>query len=132
MELPAQDGEGAVSMLALLAPRLRYRLRYGIWCDHQDKPWSSQFLFMDGPTGGIDLGFDQGRLIDMGRRKLFTCQRCGHTESNLGHPVRERLRRWARKLFVGSSSSVGSDIILAAMCLLVGMAVALISLAVSH
>lgn len=77
-------------------PRLRYRLRTGQWCDHRSYRYSSWLdevdaaMFRASSTltnaqvkQQIDAAFppspgmDNGRLVDLGRAKLYTCQRCG-------------------------------------------------------
>jgi hypothetical protein len=77
-----------MNVLRILAPRLTYRLENGQWCDHQ-----RHVKDLGGGQCLVSSGWDAGQLIDMGRRKLFTCLRCGYQETNLGHPVREAIGR---------------------------------------
>ena len=76
------------------------------------------------PFALVNPGFDEGVLIDCGRSKLYTCQRCGYRETNLGHPMRD----WLRGLF--ADFRVDATVIGGALIFLLGMVIALV--AVSH
>lgn len=79
-------------------PRLRFRLRTGVWCSHRTYRFGSWMDHVDaefaqavaGPPGEQryefqswldaefprDLGMDDGTIVD-GMRKLYRCRRCG-------------------------------------------------------
>lgn len=79
-------------------PRLRYRLRFGLWCDHGDRRgWvhvqgdGSRVVDLDGEVW--DAGFTDWELYDLGRAKHRWCRRCGHYETTRSRPIAEWCER---------------------------------------
>lgn len=94
-------------------PRLRYWIHTGTWCDHKTYRYASWIDEVDAEAMDARLaplipsaqlkrqidaafppleGMDNGQLADLGRAKLYTCQRCGwRTFHPNGRDLRERL-----------------------------------------
>jgi hypothetical protein len=103
------------SWLRWAAPRLTYRISTGHWCDHADQRVSLEWTL--GPNGEagsmVDQGWGPWEMADLGRMKIRHCERCGHMETTLGHPIRDGIATWWR----GLSVKLRQCVILTVWCL---------------
>lgn len=89
------------TVVRVVAPRATYRLRFGHWCDHQtyyaQEPIQDQVPVAIRPLVPVNHGWGPWEMIDLGRAKIRSCQRCGHVETTMPHPMRDMAREMATR-----------------------------------